>query len=349
MERKSNIELLRILAFIMVVFTHITPVALTIPNGIASHSYSWYYATLIRCLVTPAISIFVIITGFVCYFNKEKYNVKKTLKRIFIPLLVFIPLIFTINMLESNSLHEAVKSFLNMVLWLNGSLHHLWYIVAYTFLIIITPILIKGVEAYNKKQFTIVLLTLYILIGGSELITILKNINVFNGMFRNNLVYFITMFLTGYYINKYNIKVKKIVTFIIGIIVIYINYKIFLINNPINTTLNYMTIANNFQILNILQSICIFMFFKEMNIGNINIVNCISRLTYGAYIVHVAFIYYNQKIFPFLQYVTYKNYYVYDIAFATSVVICSLITEGIRQLIIKFYKIIKNKISKVNN
>lgn len=351
MERKSNIEILRILAFFMVVFTHITPVALTIPNGIEHNSFSWYYATIVRCLVTPAITIFIMISGYVCYFNKEKYSVKKNLKRIFIPVLVFIPLLFSINILENNSLIKATKEFFNMVLSVTGSLHHLWYIVAYAFLIIITPILIKGIEEYNKKSFTLLLFTLYLLIGGSELITILGKINVFQGMFRNNLIYFIMIFLTGYYINKYNIKIKKTISFLLGITVICINYKIFLINNPMNAPLNYMTIANTFSLLNILQSICIFMFFKEIHIKKINIINYISRLTYGAYIVHVAYIYYNQKFFPFLQYVNNENYYIYDIAFCISVILCSLITEQIRQSLTKLIKRILEftKIIKKNN
>ncbi len=347
-ERKSNIELLRILAFLMVIFIHVTPTGLTIPNGIISHSFSWYYTTIMRGLCAPAVALFIMISGYVCYINKEKYSIKKNLKRIIIPLIFFIPLLFMINVLVNGFSIETIKQFLNMSLTLNGSFHHLWYIVGYIFVIIIAPMLMRGIDTYSKNEFTCLLLIMYILIGVTELVSILECTIIFRGMFSNNLIFFITMFLTGYYINKYDIKINKILLIIMIITTMGINYKIFLNGNPINAPLNFMTIANNFQLFNILHSIFIFLFFKELKMKNYKSVNYIAKLTYGAYIVHVFYIYYNQRFFPFLQYINKNNYFIYDIIFVISVAICSLLTESVRQFLVIIYRKIILRVNRTN-
>jgi len=209
--------------------------------------------------------------------------------------------------------------------------------------------LVNGIDTYNKKNFTYLLVTMYVLVGGTELVTILEGKILFRGMFNNNLIFFITMFLTGYYINKYNIKINKFLALFMVIIFNFINYKIFLNGNSINTPLNYMTIANNFQILNIMQSIFIFLFFKELKIKNHKSINYVAKLTYGAYIIHIFYIFYNQRFFEFLKYVNEKEYFIYDVAFVMLVAICSLLTENIRQCLVKIYKRMKliNKTNKM--
>lgn len=330
MERKSNIELLRIIAFLMVVFIHVTPTGLMITNGIVSHSYSWYYTTIVRCIVNPAVTIYIIISGYVTYFNRNKYNIKKQLKRILIPIIGLTPILFCINIFENGINIKTLKEFINMVVMLNGTFYHMWYIVGYIFIILIAKMLIKGIETYSQRQYTRLLISMYILIGVTELYTLLTDRIVFVGMFNNNLIFFIVMFLTGYYINKYNIKIDKRISATMIIIIEYINYTIFLKYNPINSPLKLMTIANNFQIFNILQSIFIFLFFKEMKIKKSKIINYIAKLTYGAYIVHVFYIYFNQKYFPFLRYINNNDYFIYDISFVIIVAMCSILTESIR-------------------
>ncbi len=348
MERKSNIELLRILAFVLVVFTHITPVGLTIENGILSHSFSWYYATVVRCLVTPAVSLFIIISGYVTYLSKEKFDTKKTIIKLMIPILCFLPLLFVINILETKSSIEALKQLGEMIMQLTGQFHHLWYIVAYMFIVLITPIIIKGTENYDRSKFFVLLITSYILIGIGELIEIFTHKLLFQGMFRNNILLFLVLYLTGFYIAKYNVTVKKFISGIIVGALLLIEYIIFWKNNPINMPLKYMTISNSFQLFNICISIFTFLFFKEIKKEKIKIINKISKLTYGGYIIHTFYIYFNQKIFPFLKYIHYDKYYLYDICFTVSVIVCSLITEKIRQIIIKIFRKYKDKLTKKN-
>ena len=337
MKRKSNIELLRIMAFLMVIVIHVTPTGLVIPNGIESHSYSWYYASLMRCLANPAITIFLMISGYVSYYKKDNFNVKKTLIRLLIPLFVLAPILCLINILETGFSSQTFKTLLDTSVSLTGSFHHLWYIVGYFLIVILAPVLLKGIEKITKKEFLLMLITMYIFTGVTELISLIIGKILFCGMFSNNIVYFLIVFMTGIYINKYDIKVKKIISFIIVICFMYINYKIFLVNNPINSNLQLLTIANNFQIFNILQTIYIFLFFKELKIQS-KIINNIAKLTYGAYIVHVFFIYYLQRIVPFIPYLNNFNYFLYDLRFIFCVAICSLLTEAIRQLLFMIYK-----------
>lgn len=346
MKRKSNIELLRILAFIMVIFIHVTEVGLVIPNGIESHSYTWYYATIMRAFVQPAVTLFILISGYVVYFNREKYSIKKNIKKILIPIIMLTPLLFVVNILVYGLSINTAVGFLSEMITFTGVYHHMWYVAVYLFIILITPMLINGIERYSKKNYTILLIIMYILIGITELINIVGQINCFQGMFSNQIIFFIAIFLTGYYINKYNVRMKKIINFILYIILFYVRYKIFLHYNPINAPLNFTIIANNFNILNILCAILIFLFFKELKTKENKIINHIAKLTYGAYIIHTFYIFYNQKFIPFTQFVKNENYYLFDIAFVLSVAICSLFTEEVRNLIEIAYKKMLVKLKK---
>lgn len=342
MKRENNIELLRIIAFIMVVFIHVTPNGLTLPDGIAFHSTSWYYATLIRCLVNPAISLFILISGYVTYFNKDKYSIKSTLKKLLIPLAVYLPVLFSINIMLNGWTWKSVLDNFYMIITITGPFHHLWYIYAYVFVIIFTPFIIGGIEKYNKKNDKGWLLVVILLgiVGITEILVSVFNIPAFNLMLSNNIVYLTLMFMAGYYINKYDFKISnKSAYILIYVVTFIINYLIFFKINKYGEPFTFVTIANNFNIFNIIQSITIFLFFKELNIKKLNIYT-VSKYSYGAYLIHTFWIFYIQKYYPFLSYVKESNYYLYDLFFVFLVVVASLLTEVLRKGIVKIYKLL---------
>ena len=332
MNRDKNIELLRILAFIMVVSIHITPVGLTLENGIISHSFSWYYVTIVRCLINSAISLFVLISGYVAFYNRKEYSAKKNIMKLLKPLLFYLPVLFLINfMIYGFSVISFKESLINLIS-LTGPFHHLWYIICYFFIILLTPILIGGIENSKKESFNYVIIFL-LLFGLIELLLIVLDIKVFDSIFHNRFIHMLLLYITGFYINKYRITVKSVYLILIFSIFSIVSYLIFLKLNGVGDAINFATIGNDFNILTIVCSVSVFLLFLNVKIRKIPIYY-ISKNVYGAYLVHTFFIFYIQRFYPFLEYIHQFNYFVHDILFCFLVAICSLLIEAIRQRIL---------------
>ena len=341
MKRLSNIELLRCTAFLMVIFIHVSTSGLFIDNGIKLYSVSWYYSTFIRNLVNPAITLFILISGYVTYKNKEKFSIRKQIKKIYIPIAIYMPFFIYVHVqllgLNINSFIEIFKIFIS----LDGIVHHLWYVVSYTFILFLIPLMISGIDNLNKNKIRSIIIYGLSVIGISELINIVFSIGSFKCMFSNYVLYMLMLFITGSYIAKYDVKIKKKNLLLIILIALLSNYIIFyILNSKTGSEINFATIDNNFNILNIIQSICIFLFFKNLTI-NSSVINNVSKYTYGGYVIHTFYIFSLQKFFPFLNYVRYNSYFIFDILFVLSVAICSLCTEYIR---VKVFLLIDKKL-----
>ena len=336
--RESNIELLRIIAFLMVVFIHVSTVGLYIPHGIThSTKLSWYYSTIIRCITNPAISLYILISGYLLS-KKNEINVCKNLKRLFIPLLIYLPFFVYayIDLYSKTNINPASQIFVDFIT-LSGMFHHLWYIFAYTFIIFISPIVLNAITSVDRKKIKIILILCALFIGVSNIIGCLFNIGILKGMFDNNVLYLMIMYMIGLYIGTYNVKYPKKVLIILILLCFSINYYIFYCqNNNMSGYLNLSMIANNFCITNIIASICIFLFFKDISFNN-KIINKIAINTYGAFIIHTFYILYLQRILPFTNYVRYNNYFIYDILFVLLVSTCSILTEKARNVLVDLF------------
>ena len=329
--RENNIELLRIIAFLMIIFIHVTPVGLTIPDGIDYHSPAWYYSTIVRILVNPAVSLFMLISGYVAFYNRENYSVKKTIKKLLIPLLMYIPILFSVNFIIYEFSFDIFTQTFKEFLTLTGVFHHLWYIVEFLIIVLLTPFLINGIEEYHKKnKYSWLIIFLFaFLIGVIYLINITFNIKVFNQYIANSFTYFLALYLCGYYINRCNFKIKKSYL-VIFIALLYLIYYIMFYHMNFNLSIVDSTL------ISMILSIFIFMLFKDIEIKRINFTK-LSKYTYGAYIVHTFFIFYIQRYFEFLTHVKEKKYFIYDLSFVFLVFISSLFIEMIRQKIIEIF------------
>ena len=84
--------------------------------------------------------------------------------------------------------------------------------------------------------------------------------------------------------------------------------------------------------------------FSSLNIKN-NVINKLSKLTYGAYIIHIYFIFKCNDIINLNSTYNNKYYCLFDILFVLLVFILSLLTEFLRIKIVKLIKklIVKTK------
>lgn len=337
--KKSGIELLRIIAFFMVCSIHITSVGI-VTNQISDHSIAWYYATLMRTFVAPAVTIFILIGGYVQSLS-EKYDVKIKFKRILLPLMFYIPVLISYSLEQGTTLMETFLNLLNVF----GSFYHLWYVVVYL-LIIYIFCNIKPRINLTKRVYKKLIIPLLMITVVSKSVFVFFGVANFFDYLCNKLIFYFLIYCIGYGIGKYNIKVKKIYLFLIFCFSLLIEYLLFLNHNPMGSVINLSISVDTMQIFNVINGLCLFLFFKDLSF-NSKAVNFLGKLVYGSYLIHIIFIYYGQNIFPYLSYVDSRFYFVYDMLFICFVMLCSFVVEFIRIKIIDLYNYLKLKIMEV--
>lgn len=145
MKRNPSIELCRLLACLIVIGVHTSLSA-------AVNEHSWdTFRLFLNCLLADGVAIFFMITGAFLFNNDYCRLLKKTLKHIIIPLIIFSIIgFYCFDWLfdkQPLSLHIAaskyIDTFRTLLSWQNPISHsvHLWYLYVYILVIFIYPLL----------------------------------------------------------------------------------------------------------------------------------------------------------------------------------------------------------------
>ena len=336
MERKSSIELLRIISFLMVVILHISPIGLVVANPINPGTFSSYFCLLTRIFVTGAVMIFVAIGGYVSFYGN--FDTKKSLKKLFIPLLMYLP--FFMQITYKNYHPDSFRLFLSInsehFFTVYGTYYHLWFIFVYFVTLILFKYIRVGIDKFSKKENLFFILFLLV-ISSINTFYPLINIQIFNDYFFNYLLSFISIYACGYYINKYDVKVnKKLCIFILFII--YVLYSFFFRVISHQEEKLFFDFMNTNNLFNKLLGVFWLLLFKDINIKS-KLINSISSLTYGGYICHVIFITILMKYIDLYQYFNHKYYVLIMGVIIILVALLSLLLEWLRKLVLKAFKL----------
>ena len=317
-ERNLYIDILRIIAILMVIGTHIK---LNWLDDFNSSSIR----LMITCIVADGVSIFWMIMGMYFFRNiSYKNRIKKLFIKIILPLILmsiftfyfydFICNFKSINDSISHTKEQYIDIFKNgILLWQNAvsGAEHLWYLYIYIIIVLLAPLLNKiknKIVKFNYKKIILVFMAILIL-----------NDLTFNNLFqfshyRIHAVLPALIFLyTGYLLinnppsNK-SINKYKILFFIF----------IFIINNIIRTLLifnNYPTNSNSDQLFYWYTSFafisCIslyyFSYFLFSNIKENKKYSNISQIIFGIYLIHCIIINFFNKIKLNEKILTYVN------------------------------------------
>lgn len=345
MKIKSNIELLRLILFLMVVSIHVTTEGLVAKTGgYIIGSMSWYYASLMRLFVAPAVLGFILISGYLM-INKN-FDFRKYLGKIIAPFLIYFPLLF---LFDCSTIYGDifVKIFLalNHFIYLTGAFYHLWYIVVLIIFAVFIPYINKLFSYCSKKQHGRMILLLLFTSSINSTTLLFADKLLFDGLLGSSsrILLFATLYIVGAYIGKYEIKFKKYI-YLLGFMVIpVLTYSYCVLYGK--SILNYIELSSLFILL---QGIFLFLFFIKLEL-NSKLVNYIGGLVYGGYIVHVLFISFLQRLFPLAAYYNTKYYFLIDWIFILLVVVLSIIAESIRlylhKILISIFACLVNKIS----
>ena len=277
-----NIELLRIILMILIVFHHLLVHGLNFKsiNAEGFHSNSHTISDgLVESFLVMAVYCFVFISG---YYGL-KFRIKTVLNLIIqtFTYSVLIYILYDLIVYNKIILLDTVKGFLPI------SRAKWWFITTYFFLYLLSPLLNLAKKYLTKFQFIYVVLVITSINFAIGFVFDPKYLGVFNGY---SLIGFISVYLWGQAFSEY-FKIKRGRLFYLSIYIIsclgiflmfyislkYINHliawKMFSYNNP----------------LVMISAISFFFLFKSFKIYNTKILY-FSSAALGVYLIHDHFV-----------------------------------------------------------
>lgn len=310
-KRDASIELIRIIACITVVLTH-----LSLNVFDQYHSQVDWSRLFEKCFFTDGVPIFYMIMGFfIANGRSYKKMWSNTLKKIIVPVLFYIGFaqIFYMFIINKQSLSWCLENaFINLniqgffrtiitgdVTHINSLCAHLWYIISYIKIIIWIPVLwLVCKEEENPK------LARRMIVSFGILALLIRDIQRFATlpigvakvfeMVNPDILYV----LLGYelFVHKDKIKNNKKLCLISGAIFILINvirYKLemqyMVINNFYEIVGRENFVEWRYTVLNVISGVAMFMAIYSFDIKNeklSKIINWIADKTFGIYLIH---------------------------------------------------------------
>ena len=292
-ERLSGIELLKIIAIVLIVISHVTQ-TLETGNQIISNNVTNYTINL----KDPTSSINNIVLAFIRQFgalgnmiflissiwfliDKNK-NYKKKILTIILDIFV-ISIMSLISFMIFYKGNISIKHIIESIF--PTTFANNWYMTCYIFLLLLYPFLNLIICHINQKQlFRISILSIIVYFG----ICFIKNDLLFN----SNLIVFISIYFIIAYIKKYCIKFvkNKKINLILLIASLGVSLLSLIVINKIELTLGINEIklikfATNNNIFLLINSITLFNLFFNLNFSN-KVVNYISSLSMLIYVIH---------------------------------------------------------------
>lgn len=344
--RKSNLELLRILAMFLIVLYHVIMHGKIINNctnrGLSTIFTFLEYTTVIH------VNLFVLLTGYFQSQSKFKQSKLWQINNSCLFYRILIVVIFSFFGLISLTKLELSKEIFII------NLTQYWFIKYYMYLYCLSPFINKMINNMDKALYRKLILVSIILFSIIPYITGLEAF--YNDGY--SLYNFIFLYLIGGYLRKYpleeNYIFKKMSINLIRCLLLVIFIACPTINLLITKTSESLLgintlfdqIANNFLSLSLaysnpivlIQTISLFLLFNTFDIKS-KLINGISSLTMGVYLIHDN---------NFVREVIYKFtkidngpidsylFILYAILIAILIFVCCAIIEWIRQLIFKF-------------
>lgn len=285
--RSSNIELLRIVAMVFILFHHYSLYnsLYTLDLG----NINKYIGILFFSLGKIGVNIFILITGY--FLIQKKFSIKKLIK-LWLEVLFYsigIFLIFCICGKVQLNIKELIKFIFPI------SYNKYWFITIYLILYILMPIINRYVSKISKEQYKKMIIILFILSVGLYSIMYGTTTYMINETFPfSNMIFYVLIYLVGGYIRLYGIKNlenvsnKKMSSFIFALFLIFmlfliisqvIDYKW----NKLGNVVYWYTRSNSIFIF--VLSILIFYIFKNINLKEIKIINLLASTCFGVYLI----------------------------------------------------------------
>lgn len=279
-KRKSNIEIVRIIAMLLIVMSHYSLYSGFNWENINGITVNKIFINTFFEFGTLGVSLFIIISGY--FYDKNKINVYKIIRLILqIFLFSIIGLIIGTVICDSNlNMKNIIKSVMPTTFGLY------WFATCYILIYLFSPFLKMVIDKFSKRDLKL-LITLMILIW--SIITMIPGAKTF----WNEFIWLVVIYIIGAYIKKYNVNLlKNNKNRIIAVILIIVFLSTFMIIIEL-LSIKLLILKDFIQYFNNIQSpfililtILIFNIFKNINIKNNIYINVVASSTFGIYLIH---------------------------------------------------------------
>ena len=322
--RDSRFELLRILCMILIIAHHISVHGgYTITSE--SSAFNTFIVNTLCCGGKIGVNIFVIISGY--FLVTSKFSFSKLLK--LVSMVLFYSLFFYFLFLcFDSSVKFDFRGFLLFLLPTSNSVY--WFFSAYIIIYILFPFMNACVNNINKNQHLLLIVFLVFL---------QSIVPYFGFSFLSKVGWFLTLYIIGAFIRKYEIKLfnknwaNALIAVLLWVIIVLFN------------TLLDIKLWDKKNIICLACSIFFFVFFAGLKSAkNCKIINFISSTTFGIYLIHD-----HTLVRPFLWkkllncpfHFGLKHFWLFVICSIVLVFVVCFVIETIRMLIVKLiYKLI---------
>lgn len=275
--RESNFELLRVIAMILILFSHF-----------AGHGYFQYVSdklfiplnNIFFAFLLPfgklGVILFILITGYFLINSNAKI---KSFLNLFFQTLIYSTSILIIFLL--NGVNVSHKDILASIMPVTHSIY--WFITAYLILYILIPIINKFLKIVEKKNYETLLLAI---------LTILYL------FIHNNISSFIYLYILGSYIRKSvfplnKLKMKHCIYILCSLfifLILYVCFKIPYCTNfeQISRVMHKLTVIHSPILL--ISSVCIFNIIKNLKFDTNPVINSIAISVLPVYLIHENFL-----------------------------------------------------------
>lgn len=278
--RSSNIELLRIIAILMIIISHATNYMFDGAIWIrADINFNFLFLNLISIGGQIGVIVFISISSWFM-IDSEKFEIRKIVRIVCLCWLICLVYVlvdkYTLNILSTGQIVKELTTPLY---------NQYWFITTYIVFYLIEPFFRKCIGKINRKQHRLLCVILLIIVLFYNLI--------FGSSVGYHLADFFSIYVIVGYLKKYGIGFidnKPKIVFIVSWI--FLSCTTFCVNCVLRS-IGYVDLISTFynRLLNInpftvLCALSLFSYFKKSISISCKVINKLSRLTLGCYIVH---------------------------------------------------------------
>lgn len=274
-ERNYNYDIMRVLACIMIICMH-APMPNLNANGIILSTISYFTA--------PGLCLFFVISGSLLLPIKTDTTtfLKKRLGKVIMPTLVFTILYIILNCINGEQ-QNILRTICSIPFSAQGH-GVLWFMYTLIGLYLVAPIISKWLDSASKREVELYLL-LWVITLCFPILKLFVGINEGNTGVLYYFSGYIGYFILGYYLKKYpeSISLKKLIIPDIIAIITPIAFKVMHIEIDFYSMFWYLSIF--------VALLCttIYVLISKIKIKKRGgIVELISNLSFGIYLIHIA-------------------------------------------------------------
>lgn len=335
-ERKTGIELLRVIAMLMIVALHYVNLGGVSTKGLG---FNLYFARFIQAITYSCVDIFVLITGF--FWNKNTRPITKAAKLWLQTLFYSVGCLLVVSLLNGFSTTSSIERI--AYAFFPFTTHHYWFVAVYALLLFAAPVLNVIVEKFDfvAHTFLIGFIGLSFILPG----TVLPARFTFDAADGYGILWFCCLYFIGAYLQKYDPlrKVPKAVCFIVAGVMsclLFLSGVVIQLLHNRGITPDWWGLCYGYLSFPVVVS-AVFLFegLKDFDIKNsklANVVKWVSSRSLGVYLLHAngivgSFLY--QKIFKIENFYDSPYMIFHFLFFVVSVFAAGISVEEVRILL----------------